>query len=590
MDTNRKTWTLVAFMALAAILPAAAVGVADPLSGGIGFRHDGSGIFPSDCRPPTKFDGITGENLVWKVPLPNHSNSSPIVVGAKAFVVCAAGWPEGQDCALLLCFDAQTGKELWRRDLDEFATQPETQASQARQVRAEYYRRIRRLNNLMFEYQSADDTRKAAILKEAAQLGAMKEESFERYSIGSAEACLYHDRAFADKLRKICGYAPITWAPTCLDINMPTPVSDGKRIYIYTGRRVIYAFDLDGNKQWQVWQSDAPYNYHYPEDLANSPMIVDGLLLMYCFDHLWAYDPATGQCKYRTESRIPSRHAMGQPVLLRLPRDGGQPETAIFLWTGDLVRVRDGKILCASVARVSCASLSSDGVDRVFLGVSGGGAEAKGAPRQWLFTTDDESGAMGIRFTLKGDAATAEKLWYNPKGAGYKVLSAYPIFRDEKLWIDSAFVVDALTGKAMFQPKQRADLAYNGIIAAGGHIYGLQKSQINAGSGGAGGLGLARELKLYCTVSKMGHDRLAPPQLCAVEALPAQITEPARKAQVIAMTSRARYQDWYGWHEAYSAPFASGNRLFVRTFDALYCFGDKSQPFAASKAFEEVRP
>ena len=34
-----------------------------------------------------------------------------------------------------------------------------------------------------------------------------------------------------------------------------------------------------------------------------------------------------------------------------------------------------------------------------------------------------------------------------------------------------------------------------------------------------------------------------------------------------------------------SYPIANGNRLFVRNFDYLYCFGDKTQPFAPSAAF-----
>jgi hypothetical protein len=55
----------------------------------IGFRGDGSGVF-ADAKPPTEFDAQTGKNLRWKVALPNHSNSSPIVVGDKVFVVCAA--------------------------------------------------------------------------------------------------------------------------------------------------------------------------------------------------------------------------------------------------------------------------------------------------------------------------------------------------------------------------------------------------------------------------------------------------------------------------------------------------------------------
>jgi hypothetical protein len=62
-------------------------------------------------------------------------------------------------------------------------------------------------------------------------------------------------------------------------------------------------------------------------------------------------------------------------------------------------------------------------------------------------------------------------------------------------------------------------------------------------------------------------------------------------ASLVAQTGSAqRLTGWYGWHSAYAAPFASGNRLFVRTFDFLYCFGDKNQPFVTSKALQEIAP
>lgn len=582
----------VAFLAVSS-LPAA-----EPRAPMIGFRLDGTGIFPADCKPPTDFDGVKGVNLVWRVALPNHSSSSPIVVGKRVFVVCAAGWPESQDCAVLLCFDADTGRELWRSELDEFAVMPEGQAKEARDVRKEYYGRIRLLNRLVFEYQSADDARKEGILKEAASIGVTKKECFDRntWGTGSAEQQAFNDRDFSGKLRKVCGYSPITWSPSCLDINMPTPVSDGRRVFVYTGRRTVHAFDLDGHLLWQVWQSDAPYNGHYPEDLANSPMIVDGLLLMYCFDHLWAYELDTGKLRYKTESKVPHRHGMGHPVLLNLPLQnkapspaGAKTEQALYLWTGDLVRIRDGKILCKSVAPLSCAALSGDGIDRVFLGTHGGGSEAGGDRRDWMFPGEGQGGTLGVQFTLDGDTATASKLWFTPKNMTYKQLGAYPIFLNDCLWIDSGHVVDSQEGKAIFTPKQRLNFAYNGSILAGGHIYGIPESGINAGSGGAGGLGPARDITLECVVGKVGNRALGEVRKCPIEFFPKAITEPAKREQVIALTGRDRWHEFYGWHHAYVAPFASGNRLFIRTFDYLYCFGDKSLPFEPSKAFQPER-
>ena len=146
--------------------------------------------------------------------------------------------------------------------------------------------------------------------------------------------------------------------------------------------------------------------------------------------------------------------------------------------------------------------------------------------------------------------------------------------------------MDPATGKPVSSTPRRTDIAYTGFIAAGGHIYGIQKSAINRGSGGASGLGKQADLTLNCTVAKRGADRFEDVRLCPIESFPATITDPPKRRQVVAMTGRDRYQDWYGWHEAYSAPFASGNRLFVRTFDALYCFGEKDKPFVPSKSFQ----
>jgi outer membrane protein assembly factor BamB len=149
---------------------------------------------------------------------------------------------------VLICYDAATGKESWKRDLDECVLMPAEQAQEARPIRAEYYRRIRRLNQITFEWQSADAVQKETLLKKANELDNVKQEAFDRYSwgVGSAERAVSRQKEFGAKLKKVCGYDPITWSPTTLGVNMPTPVSDGKRVFVYTGRRTVHAFDLDG--------------------------------------------------------------------------------------------------------------------------------------------------------------------------------------------------------------------------------------------------------------------------------------------------------------------------------------------------------
>jgi outer membrane protein assembly factor BamB len=52
----------------------------------------------------------TEKNILWKTPLRGTGHSSAIVVKGKVFLLTAT-----QKERLLLCFDADTGKELWSK-------------------------------------------------------------------------------------------------------------------------------------------------------------------------------------------------------------------------------------------------------------------------------------------------------------------------------------------------------------------------------------------------------------------------------------------------------------------------------------------
>lgn len=74
---------------------------------------------------PLKWDGKTGENVLWKVPLPgttakgkpDHNQSSPIIWKDRVFVTTAF-WPAGKDQKdfpeqHVTCFQLKDGKQLW---------------------------------------------------------------------------------------------------------------------------------------------------------------------------------------------------------------------------------------------------------------------------------------------------------------------------------------------------------------------------------------------------------------------------------------------------------------------------------------------
>ena len=67
-----------------------------------------------------QFSVARNQGVRWRVSLPNTGESAPIVSRGKVFVTChtpmKADGESGKDI-LGICFDAQSGKELWRRQL-----------------------------------------------------------------------------------------------------------------------------------------------------------------------------------------------------------------------------------------------------------------------------------------------------------------------------------------------------------------------------------------------------------------------------------------------------------------------------------------
>ncbi|HUG70418.1 MAG TPA: PQQ-binding-like beta-propeller repeat protein [Pirellulaceae bacterium] len=68
-----------------------------------------NGIAAADQNPPLKWSRT--ENVLWKAPVPGRGHGSVTVVGDQAFLATA---DEQADKQLVLCFDRNTGKQLWQ--------------------------------------------------------------------------------------------------------------------------------------------------------------------------------------------------------------------------------------------------------------------------------------------------------------------------------------------------------------------------------------------------------------------------------------------------------------------------------------------
>jgi len=85
-----------------------------------------------------------------------------------------------------------------------------------------------------------------------------------------------------------------------------TPVTDGKRVYVYINNLGLFAYDLDGNKVWNTPLENFPTIYDF--GTASSPTLVDGLIVVVNDNEkqqfIAAFDKNTGKQVWRTNRSI----------------------------------------------------------------------------------------------------------------------------------------------------------------------------------------------------------------------------------------------------------------------------------------------
>ena len=102
---SRPLSILAAFVCLLIAVPASA----ENWPGWRGPRGDGSS---REKNVPTSWNGETGENIVWEVPLPGVGHASPVIWEDRVFLVTCL---EGSQERVLMSLDRKSGREQWRR-------------------------------------------------------------------------------------------------------------------------------------------------------------------------------------------------------------------------------------------------------------------------------------------------------------------------------------------------------------------------------------------------------------------------------------------------------------------------------------------
>ena len=234
-------------------------------------RRDGSASFP-DAGVPHDFDGVTGKHIRWKTPLPNWSNSSPIVDDGKVFLLSEPVASESY-APILHCFDADSGRELWRRELDPVTCLPEGERAAVRTFAKETWAwwvhqqalwseayLLRKEHEKAFTGEQpppAIATRWEEIRKEVIDAGF----TFEfKQGAGGPRAPFKLTKASSEgeqgeRLSKLkdMGLGLAAWRGfgTWLGVAYPTPVSHEGRVYVVTQHNHFVCYNHAGELIWQ---------------------------------------------------------------------------------------------------------------------------------------------------------------------------------------------------------------------------------------------------------------------------------------------------------------------------------------------------
>jgi len=283
----------------------------------VGWRSDGTGVYP-DAEPPVTWSA--DKNVVWKTPMPDWSNASPVVVGDRIFV-CAE--PDA-----LLCVGAADGRVLWQRHLKLSDTWTDEDRALAEAKEKETVALKKKHKWLDDEINKAYAARKKDIKNQVLRkrFKDLQKEQREVQKQISRNA-----RWASAQTERTNGY------------TSSTPLSDGKHVWVLVGTGVAACFDLDGNRKWVQFIERPNDRYGH----SASPVLAEGKLLVFV-RKLKALDPLTGKLLWQVEK---SRRGWGTPSVTRVGKT-----TVVVTAKGQVVRVADGVVLAEGAGYLEYAS------------------------------------------------------------------------------------------------------------------------------------------------------------------------------------------------------------------------------------------
>lgn len=391
----------------------------------LGFRTDGTGRY-LDASPPLHWG--PDKNVVWKINL-SQSNAIPVILGDRLFT-CA-------DPCIVLCVNKTDGRILWQHE----SSYKELVLTEQEKAQLEVERQR---GDELAKQQAVPEKESSALRKALKDESAPKEETEKK--LAELQAQIDSIKAERLKLKVLNRYLePGKGAggfhPTG-GYSSPTPVTDGKHVYVLFGNGLAACYDLEGHRKWLKLIEHPTVAYGH----GASPVLVNDKLLVH-FSDLVALNTKDGSEAWRVQ--FPPNH--GTSMHTRI----GDVDVVVHPG-GNVFRVSDGAIVAKGLGSTGPNSpLIQDG--QVFF--------VAGQVRGYALPTSSEIPAKW------------EQLWKGPnlKGGGYWFPS--PILHEGLIYALNASsifsVVDAKTGELV--DERRLDFgggqSYPSITLAGNRLY-----------------------------------------------------------------------------------------------------------------------
>ncbi|NQT91386.1 MAG: PQQ-binding-like beta-propeller repeat protein [Lentisphaerae bacterium] len=402
---NKHLFAIVVILAL--------VGGTKSFAATSAWRGDGSGRYPK-ARPPLRWSSET--NVIWRTPLPKWSNASPVLAGRRLFV-CV-------EPTTLVCLSAKDGTILWERELSYADIEPPEKREQARKDQE-------RVHGLKGEVGQCEKQLKEAKKK----LETEPSNETLKTEVQSLEKRLNSLRA---DFKKISHYL-LPASQVVNGYSTPTPVTDGKYVYVLTGTGVAACFDLKGNRRWARLVEKSSLGW----GLSTSPVLAGDRFVVH-INKVTGLDKHTGETAWET----PSAGKYGSMFASRI---GKTP--IVLTANGEILRASDGAALGAKIL-----SLAYNGPvvhEDVAYFVQHGGKAAR------LPSEFDPDGAAEILWTTKphNDRYYGSPLYH--EGLIYAITQKYVLS-----------VIDAATGEIVYSQNMKlAGTVYPSITLAGQYLF-----------------------------------------------------------------------------------------------------------------------